>query len=154
MHFSFSSNKANDRNKKHDFILFSQLSSSPWGVNFNFFMLSVFTVYTDNRVTFVYQFVLSVTHLWPFSKSKFNLKSDQLLVLFGVCFIYPMSRRYSTNWDRKNWPGSEIQMYYGCPCCLFIFMILSNKPVTLFAQIIKKTIDRYIYGIILNLGIV
>ena len=63
MHFSFSSNKANDRNKKHDFILFSQLSSSLWGVNFNFFMLSVFTVYTDNRVTFVYQFVLAGTHL-------------------------------------------------------------------------------------------
>ena len=78
MHFSFSSNKANDRNKKHDFILFSQLSSSPWGVNFNFFMLSVFTVYTDNRVTFVYQFVLAGTHLWPFSKSKLNLKSDRV----------------------------------------------------------------------------
>ena len=24
--------------------------------------------------------------------------------------------RYSTNWDRKGLPGSEIQMYYGCPC--------------------------------------
>ena len=23
--------------------------------------------------------------------------------------------RYSTNWDRKGWPGSEIQMYHGCP---------------------------------------
>ena len=23
--------------------------------------------------------------------------------------------RYSTNWDRKGWPGLEIQMYYGCP---------------------------------------
>ena len=38
------------------------------------------------------------------------------LVLLSVCFIYPMSGRYSTNWDRKGWPGSEIQMYYGCPC--------------------------------------
>jgi len=27
-----------------------------------------------------------------------------------------MSRRYSINWDRKGWPGSEIQMYNGCPC--------------------------------------
>ena len=36
-------------------------------------------------------------------------------LLTGVCFICPMSRRYSTNWDRKGWPGSEIQMYYCCP---------------------------------------
>ena len=28
----------------------------------------------------------------------------------------PTSGRYSTYWDRKGWPGSEIQMYYGCPC--------------------------------------
>ena len=32
------------------------------------------------------------------------------LVLLSVCFIYPMSGRYSKNWDRKGWPGSEIQM--------------------------------------------
>ena len=37
------------------------------------------------------------------------------LFLLSVCFIYPMSGRYSKNWDRKGWPGSEIQMYYGCP---------------------------------------
>jgi len=37
------------------------------------------------------------------------------LVLLSVCFIYPMSGRYSTNWDQKRWPGSEIQMYFGCP---------------------------------------
>ena len=39
----------------------------------------------------------------------------QRLVLLSDCFIYPMSGRYSTNWDQKGWPGSEIQMYYGCP---------------------------------------
>ena len=38
------------------------------------------------------------------------------LVLLNVCFIYPMSGQYSTNWDRKGCPGAEIQMYYGCPC--------------------------------------
>ena len=63
-----------------------------------------------------------LTHPWPFSKSKFNLKSDRVnlvapashgLVLLSVCLIYPMSGRYSTNWDRKGWPGSEIQMYHG-----------------------------------------
>ena len=34
------------------------------------------------------------------------------LVLLIVCFIYPMSGRYSTKWDWKGWPSSE--MYYGC----------------------------------------
>ena len=53
------------------------------------------------------------THLWPFSKSKFNLKSDRVNL---VALASPVHRaRYSTNWDRKGWPGSEIQMYYGCP---------------------------------------
>ena len=49
-----------------------------------------------------------VTHLWPFSKSKFNLAPSTLLhrlVILSVFFIYPMSGRYSTNWDRKGWPG-------------------------------------------------
>ena len=31
------------------------------------------------------------------------------LVLLSVC------GRYSTNWDQKSWPGSEIQIYSGCP---------------------------------------
>ena len=61
-----------------------------------------------------------VTHPWTFSKSKFNLKSDCINLVvpaspISVCFIYPMSGRYSTNWDRKGWPGSEIQMHYDCP---------------------------------------
>jgi len=42
---------------------------------------------------------LYVKHLCPFSKSKFN-------------FLAPASpvyrARYSTNWDRKGWPDSEI----------------------------------------------
>ena len=42
------------------------------------------------------------THLCPFSKSKFNL-------------VAPARARYNTNWDRKGWPSSEIQMYHGCP---------------------------------------
>ena len=33
----------------------------------------------------------------------------QRLVLLSVCFIYPKSGRYSKNWERKGWPGSEIQ---------------------------------------------
>ena len=30
------------------------------------------------------------------------------LVLLSVCFIYPMSGKYSKNWDWKDWPSSEI----------------------------------------------
>ena len=36
------------------------------------------------------------------------------LVLLSVWFIYPMSGRCSTNWDRQGWHGSEIQTYNGC----------------------------------------
>ena len=57
-------------------------------------------------------------HPWPSSKSKFIQKSDRVNLVptaSRVCFIYPMSGRYSTKWDRKGWPDSEIQMYYGCP---------------------------------------
>ena len=45
------------------------------------------------------------THLWHLGKSKFNLRSLtastllQRLFLLSVSFIFPMSRRYSTNWD-------------------------------------------------------
>ena len=68
---------------------------------------------------------LNITHLCPFSKGKFNLyEAENLttptllyrLVLLIVFFINPMSVQCSTNWDRKGWPGSEIQMYYGSPC--------------------------------------
>ena len=37
------------------------------------------------------------------------------LVLLSVCVIYPMFGCYSTNWDRKSWPGSKNQMYNSCP---------------------------------------
>ena len=57
-----------------------------------------------------------------YSKSapKWSIKSARStllhrLVLLSVCFINPMSVRYSTNWDQKGWPDSEIKMYYGCP---------------------------------------
>ena len=43
-----------------------------------------------------------------------KLKSDRVNL---VASASPGHRaRYSTNWDRKGCPGSEIQMYYGCPC--------------------------------------
>ena len=75
-------------------------------------------------------------HLLPFSKSKFNLKSNRVnlvasaIVLLSVFFIYPMSGQYSTNWDRKGWTGLDIQMYYDSRWCnlfphVFIFEIIS-----------------------------
>jgi len=54
---------------------------------------------------------LIYTHLWSFSKSKFNLKSDrvnlvaQRLVLLSVCFIYPMSGRYKLGLKRLTCLG-------------------------------------------------
>ena len=75
-------------------------------------------------------------HLLPFSKSKFNLKSNRVnlvasaIVLLSVFFIYPISGQYSTNWDRKGWTGLDIQMYYDSRWCnlfphVFIFEIIS-----------------------------
>ena len=71
------------------------------------------------------------THLCPFSKSKFNLyeaiKSDHVNLVAPVSPIH--RARFSTNWDRKGWPGSEIQMYYDCPCLKDIIEVwsLTNK---------------------------
>ena len=77
-------------------------------------------------------YLASSRTLDPDSKSKFNLgltTSTLLhrLVLLSVCFIYPMSGRYNTNWDRKGWPGSEIQMYYGCPWTERKYMLYFSK---------------------------
>ena len=54
-----------------------------------------------------------LTHPWPSSKSKFNLKSDRLnllwhqLVLLNVCFIYPMSGRFKLGPKRLTRPGNS-----------------------------------------------
>ena len=87
----------------------------------------------------------TLTQLWPFSKSKFNLKSGRVNLVSPAspfeCLLYlptrPTSGRYSTKWERKGWPGSEIQMYYDCPCPVphywykrFLYSFLSSlKPV-------------------------
>ena len=50
-----------------------------------------------------------------------------------------MSGRYSTNWDRKGWPGLEIQMYYDCPCIflsIFLFKYIS-KHLSVYLSIIN-----------------
>ena len=74
------------------------------------------------------------TLLWPLSKSKFNLMSDCVnLIAPGspiACLPYlPNVWGHSTHWDRKGWPGSEIQMYYGSP---WIIDSISSSYSTVF----------------------
>ena len=59
-------------------------------------------------------------HLCPFSKSKFNLKSDRVNLVAPAspieCLLYiPNVWAIQYKLGRKGWPGSEIQMTYGCP---------------------------------------
>ena len=77
------------------------------------------------KIIFLYN--LSIVPRTPDPSVKVNSTWSQTmstllhwLVLLSVCLIYPMSGRYSTNWDRKGWPGSEIQMYYSCPWFTYI----------------------------------
>ena len=63
-------------------------------------------------------------------------------ILLSVCFIYPMSGRYSTNRDRKGWPGSEIQMYYGCPCQSNRWMIFLVFPLSMMKVISNSFFTR------------
>ena len=85
-------------------------------VNRVFCLNKAFCAYCSTR-TSVLQYTL------PFSKSKLNLY--EALTSDRVNLVAPASpvhrARYSTNWDRKGWPGKEIQMYYGCPWVLLIY---------------------------------
>ena len=62
---------------------------------------------------------LLVPHANPFGKSKFNHEAKSLTAS-TLLHQSPVHRaRYSTNWDRKGWPGSEILMYYGCQWTMY-----------------------------------
>ena len=88
-----------------------KFSQNPYMVHILIFFLFQTTVYPFQ---FYFQMlcqlknaflIIIFTHLCPFSKSKLNLTASTLLhrlVLLSVCFIYPMSGRQSTNWDRKG----------------------------------------------------
>ena len=63
---------------------------------------------------------MQITHPWPFSKSKFNLKSDRVNFTAPAipieCLLHlPNDRAIQYKLGRKSWPGSEIQMYYDMP---------------------------------------
>ncbi len=58
------------------------------------------------------------THPWP--SSKFNLKFDSVNLVAPAspieCLLYlPNVWAIQYKLGRKGWPGSEIQIYYGCP---------------------------------------
>ena len=77
------------------------------------------------------------TLLWPFSKSRFNLMSDRVNLIAPAspveCLLYlPNVRAIQSNWDRKGWPGSEIKMYYGCPCVVCTKFIQSFSAAIYF----------------------
>ena len=56
-----------------------------------------------------------------------------------------MSGRYSTNWDRKGWPGLKIQLYYGCPC---IMRSTGSFPCCGLIQVVTNTrIDTELKGL-------
>ena len=67
---------------------------------------------------YIYALLVWVTHPWPFSKSKFNLKFDRVNLVAPAssfqCLLYLPDVRAIPY--RRGWPGSEIQMYYGCFC--------------------------------------
>ena len=71
---------------------------------------------------------VTLTHFWPSRKRKFNLKSDRVNLVAPVspieCLLY-----LPNDWDRKGWPGSEIQMYYGCSCYIYALMLLNPSVV-------------------------
>ena len=55
------------------------------------------------------------THLWLFSKSKFNLKSDRVNLVAPAspieCLLYlPNVRAIQYKLGPEGWPGPEIQM--------------------------------------------
>ena len=45
-------------------------------------------------------------------KPIWSIKSDRVNLVAPAIPFHIV--RYGTNWDRKGWPGSEIQLYYGC----------------------------------------
>ena len=90
------------------------------------FMLNIFIMHIYIQCYRLNTRFRSCTHPCPLSKSKFNTASTLLhrLVLLSVCFINPIYVRYSTNWDRKGWPGSEIKMYYCYPWLTVFFLTI------------------------------
>ena len=73
--------------------------------------------------------IYSILYVWSIKPDRVNL----VAAASSVCV------RYNTNWDRKGWPGSEIQMYYGCPWiqhdkdnfvfALFILMFIGTPSI-------------------------
>ena len=83
---------------------------------------------------------VDIPHLWPFSESKFNLKSDRVNLVAPASPIECLLYLPNTNWDRKGWPGSEIQMYYGYP-----WYLLSVRHVIFVKFVRNHVVGRFLY---------
>ena len=107
-----------------------------------------------NRLSGIYKICVEslkvCTLSWPLSKSKFNPKSRQPCCTGFSYRVSALFTQYSTNRDRKGWPGSEIQMYCGCPCiCLiktnekWVIQVLDSKIIVNFS--VKKQLLYFCY---------
>ena len=73
---------------------------------------------------------------WPFSKSKFNLKSDRVNLVapaspISVCFIYPMSGRYSTAETGKVDPARKFKCATAVRALeIFLYSKIAEVPLT------------------------
>ena len=67
----------------------------------------------------IFQKIVQYTHICPFSKVNSAYVKHKIWPRQPSPANPVNKASYSTNWDRNGWPGSEIQMYYGCPCPIF-----------------------------------
>ena len=79
------------------------------------------------------------THLCPFGKSKsapiWSIKSDRVNLVAPagpVLLTQCPCGTVQTGIGIKGWPGSEIKMYYGCPCYLQVKVYDHNMLVFAF----------------------
>ena len=79
-------------------------------------------IFREHVCNFVFSTPSTSAPLVKVNSTKWSITSDRFNL---VAPASPVHRaRYSTNWDRKDWPGSEIQMYYGCP---WHYLLLNSK---------------------------
>ena len=95
------------------FFLFTFLESF-WILRIKFYYIR-----SPLRLNFhIVDFFVIITHLWPWSKSKFNLKSDRVNLVAPASSIKRllyllMSGRYSTNWDGERF--TRVMPFYFLP---------------------------------------
>ena len=95
--------------------------------------------YCHQSQTHIYLLIMTISQMKenPYSRtsdplvkvnSTLSLTASTLLhrlVLLSASVIHPWPNVLAIQYEQglKDWPGSEIQMYYGCPCILFFFYV-------------------------------